>query len=147
MNNDHAAVAAAEAIVRDATEGDPEQLLDAVELPLRLAAEQLQQAARAAQDALLRLHEAAQAYGPLHAAAWRELASLGLGVGCWPGTALYENAAEADGAVVLRGTCYAGHSPEQALLRTLSYVLNEAGPPRPAGSRVELRIVRTVGEG
>lgn len=142
MDNDHAVIEAAEAIVRDAVQGDPRQLLDALDLPLRLAAEQLNRAARAAQDALARLYEAAEAYGPLQAAARSEVAALGLGAGCRPEDELPENAIEPDGVVVLRGTCYAAHSSEQVLLRTLSYVLGEVGPPRPAGTRFELRIHR-----
>lgn len=144
MNNDHAAIEAAEAIVRDAAE-DVEQTIDNVELPLRLASEQLQRAGQDAQDALSRLYEAAQAYEPLQAAATRQVAALGLSVERWPDedATLSETGIDADGLLVLRGTVYAAHTPADLLLRTLIYVLNE-NTALPAGARIELRMQRFV---
>ena len=141
-----AIIAEAEAVLRGAAD-DVERPLDACELPLRLAAEQLARAAHRAQDALSALYSAAQAYGALQAEAYRQAESVGLSAPHRPdGTSPFDTAAEADGLLILRGTAYARHSPTEVLLRTLTYVLSENGPALPAGSRIEVRV-RGLDEG
>lgn len=137
-----AVIAEAEAVLRGAADG-VEQLLDTCELPLRLAAEQLQAAADAASDALSVLYGAAQAYAALQTEAARQVATLSLSAARWPGDIPLDTGIDDTGLLILRGRCYAGHSPSEVLLRTLLGVLNEqAGLP--AGTRVELRMRRFV---
>ena len=141
MSNDRVVVEAAEAVVRDAADG-VEQTIDSVGLPLRLAAEQLQAAAYAAQDALTALFKASEAYAPLHASACRQLNALGLSLASRPDpdASLRETGVTAEGSVLLHGAVYTpGHSPIKTLGRTLSYVLNEVAD-LPGGTRLEIRL-------
>lgn len=135
----------AEAIVRTAA-GDAELLIDIHEVPLRLAADQLQQAGDAAMDALTRLYQAAVAWEPLMAAARQQVADLGLSAAHWPATAPFDTGIGPDGVLILRGRAYAGHSPVELLIRTTAYVLHE-NVELPAGSRFDLRLHRADGEG
>ncbi|MEY9909765.1 hypothetical protein ABIA35_006008 [Catenulispora sp. MAP12-49] len=133
------AVTAAEDIVRGAAAATG-QLLDVRELHLKLAAEQLTRAACAAQDALADLYRAAEAYGPLQTEAYHQAATAGLSAPHQPdGTSPFDTAAEPDGLLILHGIAYARFSPAQALLSTLTYVLNET-VDLPAGTRVEVRV-------
>jgi len=137
-----AVIAEAEAVLRGAADG-VEQLLDACELPLRLASEQLQGAADAAEKALGALHGAAQAYAALQAEAARQVAALSLSAARWPGDIPLDTGIDDTGLLILRGRCYAGHPPTEILLRTLLCVLNEQ-TGLPAGTRVELHMRRFV---
>lgn len=128
MSDDSAVVEAAEAIVRSAVQADSEQLLDVLDVSLRLAADQLQREAEAAQDALIRLHEAAVSYSALRDDTRAQLAALGLPAG--------------DGdSLELRGRLYSGRSAISFLSATLCYILNECSN-LPAGSRIEVAVFR-----
>lgn len=140
MNNDRAVIEAAETIVRDAVEGDPGQLLDAIEIPLQLVAEQLTQAAYAAQDALQRLYEIAAAYAAVQAGAREQVEALQLSTD--PESPAGTRTTRVEGELLsLRGRIYAGHSPEEVLMGTLGYALNEF-TDLGAGERLEVRVHR-----
>jgi len=138
MSDENAVIEAAEAIVRDAVNGDPGQLLDALDIPMRLAGDQLNQAAYTAQEALETLYWAAVAYAAVQADTHAQVAALELSGTPEPAASPRTTGVDGD-LLVLHGHAYASHHPAAVLVKSLSYVLNEVAD-LPAGARFEVRL-------